>query len=50
MPDLLHPNTKGYAVWADSIQPVIDKYFPKTNSKTDNCHPTWSTVLGHWDP
>lgn len=28
MPDFLHPNEKGYAVWADAIQPVIDKYFP----------------------
>ncbi|GAT32631.1 lysophospholiPASe L1 [Terrimicrobium sacchariphilum] len=28
MPDFLHPNDKGYVVWADAIQPVIDKYFP----------------------
>lgn len=28
MPDLLHPNAKGYEIWADAIQPVIDKYFP----------------------
>ena len=29
MPDYLHPNAKGYQIWADAIQPVIDKYFPK---------------------
>jgi lysophospholipase L1-like esterase len=28
MPDFLHPSTKGYVIWADAIQPVIDKYFP----------------------
>lgn len=26
MPDFLHPNQKGYEIWADAIQPVIDKY------------------------
>jgi lysophospholipase L1-like esterase len=26
MPDFLHPSPKGYAIWADAIQPVIDKY------------------------
>jgi beta-glucosidase len=26
MPDFLHPNEKGYKIWADAIQPVIDKY------------------------
>jgi lysophospholipase L1-like esterase len=29
MSDFLHPTAKGYAIWADAIQPVIDKYFPK---------------------
>jgi len=29
MPDFLHPNEKGYEIWANAIQPVIDKYFPK---------------------
>ena len=29
MPDFLHPNAKGYQIWADAIQPVIDKVFPK---------------------
>ena len=28
MPDFLHPNAKGYQIWADSIQPMIDKYCP----------------------
>jgi len=29
MPDFLHPSTKGYQIWADAIQPVIDKFFPQ---------------------
>ncbi len=28
MPDFLHPAGKGYAIWAEAIQPVIDKYVP----------------------
>jgi lysophospholipase L1-like esterase len=28
MPDFLHPSPKGYQIWADAIQPVIDRYFP----------------------
>ena len=28
MPDFLHPGSKGYRIWADAIQPVIDQYFP----------------------
>jgi lysophospholipase L1-like esterase len=28
MPDFLHPSPKGYTIWADAIQPVVDKYFP----------------------
>jgi lysophospholipase L1-like esterase len=28
MPDFLHPSAKGYQLWADAIQPVIDTYFP----------------------
>ena len=28
MPDYLHPSPKGYEIWADAIQPVIDTYFP----------------------
>lgn len=28
MPDFLHPSAKGYQIWADAIQPVINKYFP----------------------
>ncbi len=26
MPDFLHPSAKGYEIWADAIQSVIDKY------------------------
>jgi lysophospholipase L1-like esterase len=33
MPDLLHPSTKGYGIWADAIQPVIDKFFPNSAVK-----------------
>jgi len=29
MPDFLHPNAKGYQIWADAIQPVIDRFFPQ---------------------
>lgn len=29
MPDYLHPNTKGYQIWAEALQPVLDKYFPQ---------------------
>jgi lysophospholipase L1-like esterase len=28
MPDLLHPNDKGYEIWAKAITPVVEKYFP----------------------
>jgi lysophospholipase L1-like esterase len=33
MPDYLHPSAKGYQIWADAIQPVVDKYVPKSASK-----------------
>jgi lysophospholipase L1-like esterase len=33
MPDYLHPSTKGYVIWADAIQPVIDQYFPGAAAK-----------------
>ena len=23
MPDLLHPNTKGYQIWADAMEPTL---------------------------
>ena len=28
MPDFLHPSAKGYQIWADAIQPIIDRYLP----------------------
>jgi lysophospholipase L1-like esterase len=28
MPDFLHPSDKGYQIWADAIQPEIDKILP----------------------
>jgi len=30
MPDFLHPNAKGYQIWAEAIQPFIDKYLGKS--------------------
>ena len=34
MRDFLHPSPKGYVIWADAIQPMIDKYIPKSTGKT----------------
>ncbi|HEY0257678.1 MAG TPA: GDSL-type esterase/lipase family protein [Candidatus Methylacidiphilales bacterium] len=28
MPDFLHPSAKGYQIWADAIQSIIDRYLP----------------------
>ncbi|HZF00351.1 MAG TPA: GDSL-type esterase/lipase family protein [Methylomirabilota bacterium] len=28
MPDFVHPTARGYVIWADAIQPVINKYVP----------------------
>jgi len=28
MPDFVHPTAKGYQIWANAIQPVINKYVP----------------------
>jgi lysophospholipase L1-like esterase len=33
MPDFVHPSAKGYAIWADAIQPVIDQCFPPPAAK-----------------
>jgi len=33
MPDFTHPSAKGYEIWANAIQPVIDKYFPPVPGK-----------------
>ena len=30
MPDSLHPNAKGYEIWADAIRPVVEQVFGKT--------------------
>jgi lysophospholipase L1-like esterase len=29
----VHPTEKGYAIWGDAIQPVIDQFFPNTVAK-----------------
>ena len=26
MPDFVHPTLKGYQIWANAMQPTIDKY------------------------
>jgi lysophospholipase L1-like esterase len=32
MPDFLHPLEKGYRIWADAIQPIVDQYCPKSDA------------------
>ncbi|HTJ79224.1 MAG TPA: GDSL-type esterase/lipase family protein [Rariglobus sp.] len=32
MPDFVHPQAKGYQIWADAIQPIIDQYVHKKAS------------------
>ena len=29
LPDFCHPSDKGYQVWAESIEPVVEKYLGK---------------------
>jgi lysophospholipase L1-like esterase len=41
MPDFLHPSEKGYQIWADAIQPIVDQYCPKS-AATKNA-PTFPT-------
>jgi lysophospholipase L1-like esterase len=33
MPDFLHPSAKGYVIWADQIQPVIERYCGTNSGK-----------------
>ncbi len=33
MADGLHPQAKGYVIWADAIQPIVDQYVPKPVAK-----------------
>jgi len=42
MPDFLHPSAKGYQIWADAIQPVIDQFFPPTTAPASSA-PTPAT-------
>ncbi len=30
MPDLLHPNDKGYEIWAEAMEPMIKKLMDET--------------------
>ncbi len=32
MPDFLHPNSKGYEIWADAIRPEVEKVFGPTTA------------------
>ncbi|MBW8863416.1 MAG: GDSL family lipase [Verrucomicrobia bacterium] len=33
MPDFVHPTLKGYELWQQAIQPMIDKYVPAKTAK-----------------
>ena len=33
MPDLLHPNDKGYAIWAETIEPTIAKLMEESSAE-----------------
>ncbi|MEC8861772.1 MAG: GDSL-type esterase/lipase family protein, partial [Planctomycetota bacterium] len=33
MPDLLHPNDKGYAIWAETIEPTIAKLMGESSAE-----------------
>ncbi len=37
--DFLHPQLPGYQIWIDSIQPVIDQFFPPTAAVTPASSP-----------
>ena len=32
MPDLLHPNAKGYEIWAEAIEPTVAKLMGENRS------------------
>jgi lysophospholipase L1-like esterase len=36
MRDKLHLSPQGYQIWADSIQPIVDKYLPRASSHFAN--------------
>jgi lysophospholipase L1-like esterase len=40
MRDYLHPTAKGYEIWADAIQPVIDRFFPPAAAPVAPTPPT----------
>ncbi len=33
-PDFLHPGAKGYEIWSDAIQPIIDKYVQSSGARS----------------
>jgi len=36
MPDYLHPSAKGYQIWADQINPIINRFFPAARLPLSN--------------
>jgi len=41
MPDLLHPNAKGYAIWAEAITPFVQKTIKASTTPDDRLGETW---------
>jgi lysophospholipase L1-like esterase len=35
MPDLLHPNDKGYEIWAEAMEPTLVKLLDEEKKKKD---------------
>jgi beta-glucosidase len=33
MPDLLHPNAKGYEIWAEAIEPTVKQLMGEDETK-----------------
>ena len=46
MPDLLHPNSRGYEIWASAVIPLIDKVL---SAQADECMPSvWPSCPGSY--
>ena len=42
MPDFLHPGPKGYQIWADAIQPIINQYLGRSDRHLSPAEPRHS--------